>query len=94
MLVTAMLNMVMGGVQDREVRKGMQQHPLPMPVDSNLSMCTVRVFRQNFALEDAIGSHACSIEANMRVTNGIPLGESADLIVVIINHVETPKARG
>jgi hypothetical protein len=35
--------------------------------------CTVRVFRQDFALEDAIGSHACS-EANMRVTNGIPLG--------------------
>jgi hypothetical protein len=28
--------------------------------------------RQNFALEDAIG--ACSLEANMRVTNGIPLG--------------------
>ena len=27
-----------------------------------------------FALEDAIGSHACSLEANMRVTNGSPLG--------------------
>jgi hypothetical protein len=25
--------------------------------------CTVRVFRQDFALEDAIGSHACSLEA-------------------------------
>jgi hypothetical protein len=24
---------------------------------------TLRVFRQNFALEDAIGSHACSLEA-------------------------------
>jgi hypothetical protein len=36
--------------------------------------CAVRVLRQNFALEDAIGSHACSLEANMRVTNGIPLG--------------------
>jgi hypothetical protein len=23
----------------------------------------VRVFRQNFALDDAIGSHACSLEA-------------------------------
>jgi hypothetical protein len=34
----------------------------------------VRVFRQKFTLEDAIGSHACSLEANMRVTNGIPLG--------------------
>ena len=36
-------------------------------------LCTVRVFRQNFALEDAIGSHACSLEVNMRVTDGIPL---------------------
>jgi hypothetical protein len=35
---------------------------------------TVRVFRQNLAPEDAIGSHACSLEANMRVSNGIPLG--------------------
>jgi senataxin len=31
-------------------------------------------FRTEFALEDAIGSHACSLEANMRVTNGTPLG--------------------
>jgi DNA polymerase gamma 1 len=37
---------------------------------------TVRVFRQKFTLEDAIGSHAFSLEANMRVTNGIPLGSS------------------
>jgi hypothetical protein len=28
-----------------------------------LIMCTVRVFRQKFTLEDAIGSHACSLEA-------------------------------
>jgi hypothetical protein len=34
---------------------------------------TVRVFRQDFALEDTIGSHACSL-ANMLVTNGTPLG--------------------
>jgi hypothetical protein len=26
------------------------------------------------SLEDAIGSHACSLEANMRATNVIPLG--------------------
>jgi hypothetical protein len=32
------------------------------------------VFRRSFALEDAIGSHACSREANMRMTNDIPLG--------------------
>jgi hypothetical protein len=36
--------------------------------------CTVRVFRQDFALEAAIGSCACSLEAHMRVANGIPLG--------------------
>jgi hypothetical protein len=35
---------------------------------------TVRVFEQDFSLEDAIGSHACSLEANMRLSNGIPLG--------------------
>jgi hypothetical protein len=38
--------------------------------------CTVRVCRQNFALEDAIGSHAFSLEANMRATNAIPLGST------------------
>jgi hypothetical protein len=31
-------------------------------------------FRQKFTLADAIGSHSCSFEANMRVTNSIPLG--------------------
>jgi hypothetical protein len=37
----------------------------------------VRVFRQKFTLEDTIGSHAFApLEANMRVTNGIPLGSS------------------
>jgi hypothetical protein len=35
---------------------------------------TVRVFRQKSTLEDAIGSHACSLKANMHVINGIPLG--------------------
>jgi hypothetical protein len=28
-----------------------------------LEGCTVPVFRRDFALEDAIGSHACSLEA-------------------------------
>jgi hypothetical protein len=27
------------------------------------TLCTVRVFRLEFTLEDAIGSHACSLEA-------------------------------
>jgi hypothetical protein len=35
--------------------------------------CTVRVLRQEIAFKDAIGSHACSFEASMRVTDGIPL---------------------
>jgi hypothetical protein len=58
---------------------------------AGISCGTVLVFRQDFALENAIGSHACSLEANMRVTNGIPLRESTALTVVIINHAETLK---
>ena len=53
---------------------------------------TVRVFRQKFTLEDAIGSHACSLEANTRVTNGIPLGSSLLLPVCTVNSVQTLKA--
>jgi hypothetical protein len=53
---------------------------------------TVRVFRQKFTLEDAIGSHACSLEANTRVTNGIPLGSSLFLPVDTVNCVQTLKA--
>jgi hypothetical protein len=33
----------------------------------------VRVFRQGFTLEDAIGPHACSLEVSMHVSNGIHL---------------------
>jgi hypothetical protein len=53
--------------------------------------CTVLVFRQDFALEDAIGSHACSLEANMCVTNSIPLGCQLPLTVANVNFVETRK---
>jgi hypothetical protein len=35
---------------------------------------TVLGFRRKITFEDAIGSHACSLEARMCVTNGIPLG--------------------
>jgi hypothetical protein len=52
---------------------------------------TVRVFRQKFTLEDAIGSHACSLEANMRVTNGIPLGCPLLLPVDTVICVQTLK---
>jgi hypothetical protein len=51
-------------------------------------------FRQKFTLEDAIGSHACSLEANTRVTNGIPLGRSLLLPVDAVNSVQTRKVRG
>jgi hypothetical protein len=37
-------------------------------------VCAVRFFRQKIALENAIGSHACSLEASRRATNGTPLG--------------------
>jgi hypothetical protein len=52
---------------------------------------TVRVFRQKSTLEDAIGSHACSLEANMRVTNGIPLGCPLLLPVDTVICVQTLK---
>jgi hypothetical protein len=46
---------------------------------------------QKLTLEDAIGSHACSLEANTRVTNGIPLGSSLLLPVHTVNSATTPK---
>jgi hypothetical protein len=49
-------------------------------------------FRQKFTLEDAIGSHACSLEANTHVTNGIPLGSSLLLPVDTVNCIQTLKA--
>jgi hypothetical protein len=52
---------------------------------------TVRVFRQKFTREGSIGSHACSLEANMRVTNGIPLGCPLFLPVHTVNCVQTLK---
>jgi hypothetical protein len=48
-------------------------------------------FRQKFTLDDAIGSHASSLEANMRVTNGIPLGFPLLLPVGTVNCVQTLK---
>jgi hypothetical protein len=50
-------------------------------------------FRQKIPLEDDIGSHTCSLEASMRVTNGIPLGCSLLLPVHTINCVQTLKDR-
>jgi hypothetical protein len=36
--------------------------------------CTVLVFEHDFALDDASGSHACSLDANMCAINSMPLG--------------------
>jgi hypothetical protein len=52
----------------------------------------VRVLRQEFTPErNAIGSHACSLEASKRVTNGIPLGCPLFLPVHSVNCVQTLK---
>ena len=53
---------------------------------------TVLGFESNFALEDAVGSHACSLEASMRVTKDIPLGCPLPLTFVTVHHVATLKA--
>jgi hypothetical protein len=54
--------------------------------------CTVSVCRQKITLEDAVGSHACSLEANMRVANSIPLG-CQPFTGATINCVQTRKVR-
>jgi hypothetical protein len=54
--------------------------------------CTVRVFRKKFTLEDAIGSHACSLQASRRVTNDIPLWCPLFLPIHPVNCVQTLKA--
>jgi hypothetical protein len=36
--------------------------------EDEIPIGTVRVFRQKFTLEDAVGSHECSLEANMKQT--------------------------
>jgi hypothetical protein len=51
-----------------------------------------RVFKQNLALDDAIGSHACSLEENMRVTNAIHLGCSLLLPASTVHSVQTLQA--
>ena len=50
----------------------------------------MRIFRQRFALEDVIGSHACWLEASERVTNSM-LRVSTFLPVDTVNCVQTPK---
>jgi hypothetical protein len=57
-----------GPVATMLVRRG------ELKLGANVVAGTVLGLRQDFALEDAIGSHPCLIEANMRVTNDILLG--------------------
>jgi hypothetical protein len=59
---------------------------------SKAEMCGAR-FRQKFTLEDAIGSHACSLQASKRAHNGFPLGCSLLLPVHTVNCVQTRKVR-
>jgi hypothetical protein len=50
----------------------------------------VLVFRQKFSLEDAIEFNAFApLEANMRVTNGMPFGSSRYLPVGTVNSAQT-----
>jgi hypothetical protein len=59
---------------------------------SGCGCCAVPVFRQKFALEDAIGSHAFApVEASKRATIGIPLGCPLVLPVYTGNSVRTLK---
>jgi hypothetical protein len=54
---------------------------------------TVRVFEQDFAFEDAIGSHACSLEANIPRDQWHSSRSPLALTVVTINDVETLKVQ-
>jgi hypothetical protein len=63
-------------------------------VQQSRVMCTMLVFDQKFALEAAIGSHACSLKVSMRMANTLHLGGGALLTIAIINSTETLKAFG
>jgi hypothetical protein len=53
--------------------------------------CAVRAFRQKCTLDDAIRSHTCPLQANMRVTDVIPLGWPLLLPVGTVHCVQTLK---
>jgi hypothetical protein len=57
---------------------------------ARLIPCGAR-FCNRFTLEDAIGSHACSLEASMRVTNDIPLGCPLPLTITTANSIQILK---
>jgi hypothetical protein len=50
-------------VQSKQMDFAMGANPSSCFYGVSLITGTVRVFEQDFALEDAIGSHACSLEA-------------------------------
>jgi hypothetical protein len=63
-----------------------------LPTSAN-TRARYRISRHEFTLEDAIGSHACSLEATTRVINDLLLGCSHLLPVDAVNRFQTLKAR-
>jgi len=61
-------------------------------VEAGFALGAVHVFRQKLTLEDAIGSHACSLEASRCVTNGFRRRCPLFLPVHTVNCVQTLKA--
>jgi hypothetical protein len=53
---------------------------------------SVRGLEQDFTLDDAVSSNACSLDASMCVSNGIPFGCQPITPVGTVNSVETHKA--
>jgi hypothetical protein len=65
--------------------------PSDIPLDIWVDEARCAISRQEFTLEDAIGSHACSLEASRCATNSIPLGCPLLLPVGTVNCVATLK---
>jgi hypothetical protein len=82
---------VMSAVSQGLLTRATVNRALHRTIKLRFQLGTVRVFRQKVILDDAIGSHACSLEANMRLTNGIPLGSPFLLPVGTVNCVQTLK---
>jgi hypothetical protein len=70
------------------------RHLLGIPFMLTLKQWYGARFRQKFALEDAIVSHACSLDASRRVTNGTPPGCPFIVPVGTGNCVQTLKGGG
>jgi hypothetical protein len=69
----------------------LQPSTSPATIKSRLDVVRCAFFDRNLHSRMPLGSHACSLEANMRVTNGIPLGWPLFLPVHTVNCVQTLK---